>query len=148
MHRKSINHIIETGNNSDMRELKDIFIDLIDYLKIYDADKYKQEEYELYKLAYGKHIDEELAKRWVSEMENKDGTVGQHWSMEETTKHANGYDRNDFYVVMNMMYSDFYNSSFDTNNYIAMAKDWLSDKDVGNCKLLKYYFFVVLEANK
>lgn len=143
MHRKSINHIIETGSNSDMRELKDIFINLIDYLKVHDEDKYRQEEYKLYKLAYGKHVDEELAKYWVSKMENKDGTVGQHWSQEETSKYSNGYDKNDFYVVMNMMYSDLYNPSFDTNTYITMAKDWLLDKDAGGCKLLKYYFFIV-----
>ena len=76
-------------------------------------------------------------------MDNKDGTVGQHWSLENTSKFANGFDKNDFYVAMNMMYSDFYNPSFDTNNYVTMAKDWLSDKDVGGCRLLKYYFFVV-----
>jgi hypothetical protein len=31
---------------------------------------------------------------------------------------------------------------FDTNTYIDMAKDWLDDKDIGSCKLLKYYYFV------
>ena len=53
------------------------------------------------------------------------------------------YDMADFYATLNMIYSDLYNSKFDTAHYIEMAKDWLDDSDVGDHKLLKYYFFVV-----
>lgn len=47
-----------------------------------------------------------------------------------------------FYVVMNMMYSDYYNSKFGVNEYAELAKDWLDDEDISGNKLLKYYYFV------
>ena len=41
-----------------------------------------------------------------------------------------------------MVYSDYYNTKFDINVYIELAKDWLHDMDINN-KVLKYYYFVV-----
>lgn len=143
MHRKLIDKIIAEGSNEDMECLKEILIDLIDKLKYSDYDKYKRIELKLYRKVYGDHLTEELAHEWVEEMENKDGTKGEHWSMEETSKYAMNYNKADFYAVLNMMYSDYYNPKFDTSTYIQMAYDWLSDKDVGDGKTLKYYMFVV-----
>ena len=76
-------------------------------------------------------------------MENKDGTTGEHWSMEQTSSLAGNFNKADFYAVLNMMYSDYFNERFDTNVYVTLAKDWLDDPDVGECKTLKYYMFVV-----
>lgn len=146
MHREHIKKIIEHGTTSQMVELRDVLVGLVDYLKCNDYEQYLCTEYEINKIANGGHIGEELAKCWVSKMENKDGTRGEHWSMEQVAnamKEKNvKHDLSDFYTVINMMYSDFYNSRFDTTTYIDMAKDWLDDKDVGGCKLLKYYYFV------
>ena len=33
----------------------------------------------------------------------------------------------------------------DDNSYVELAKDWISDKDVGDGKTLKYYMYVVCE---
>ena len=44
---------------------------------------------------------------------------------------------------MNMVYSDYYNSKFDINTYIELARDWMNDTDVGEGKTLKYYLHVV-----
>lgn len=52
-------------------------------------------------------------------------------------------DKSDFYAVLNMVYSDYYNPRFDTNTYVQLAIDWLNDKDVGGNKTLKYYMKVV-----
>ena len=103
-------------------------------------------EYEINKIAHNGHIGEDVAKCWVSKMQNKDGTKGEHWSMEQVAnvikEKGIKYELTDFYTVLNMMYSDYYNSRFDTATYIDLAKDWLEDKDIEGCKLLKYYYFV------
>jgi hypothetical protein len=94
-------------------------------------------------MLYGEHLSKEMAHEWVSYMKNKDGTTGEHWSYDQTSSYASGYDKNDFYAVVNMMYSDYYNPKFDTNTYITLAKDWLSDSDIGEGKTLKYYLYIV-----
>lgn len=142
MHKKLIKKIIKDGKEDDMLYLEELLNDLICDLKITNNEWYKQIENEMYKKVYGKHLSEELAKEGVSCMENKDGSKGQHWSIEETNSLAGNYDKNDFYATLNMMFSDYFNPRFDTNTYIELAKDWLNDKDIED-KILKYYFFVV-----
>ena len=58
-------------------------------------------------------------------------------------QYAPQQEASDFYAVMNMIYSDYYNQRFDTATYIQLALDWLNDKDVGGCKTLKYYYKIV-----
>lgn len=146
MHREHIKHIIEHGTTSQMVELRDVIVNIVDYLKCNDYDEYLCTEYEINKIAHNGHIGEDVAKCWVSKMQNKDGTKGEHWSMEQVAnvikEKGIKYELTDFYTVLNMMYSDYYNSRFDTATYIDLAKDWLEDKDIEGCKLLKYYYFV------
>ena len=146
MHREHIKHIIEHGTTSQMVELRDVIVNIVDYLKCNDYDEYLCTEYEINKIAHNGHIGEDVAKCWVSKMQNKDGTRGEHWSMEQVAnvikEKGIKYELTDFYTVLNMMYSDYYNSRFDTATYIDLAKDWLEDKDIDGCKLLKYYYFV------
>lgn len=147
MHRENIKHIIEHGTIDQMQEMREVFEELVDYLKAYDHDMYKCVEYELHAIAHEGHLGEALAKKWTSKMCNKDGTKGAHWTWEQVSQVVREkslkYDMADFYATLNMIYSDFYSSKFDTAHYIEMAKDWLDDSDVGDHKLLKYYFFVV-----
>ena len=146
MHREHIKHIIEHGTTSQMVELRDVIVNIVDYLKCNDYDEYLCTEYEINKIAHNGHIGEDVAKCWVSKMQNKDGTKGEHWSIEQVAnvikEKGIKYELTDFYTVLNMMYSDYYNSRFDTATYIDLAKDWLEDKDIEGCKLLKYYYFV------
>ena len=143
MHRKLIKAIVVKENHVDMQELECIVIDMMDEIKKKDKDLYKRIEYKLYKLVYGEHLNEELAYEWVNEMQNKDGTIGEHWGKSQTDQYVGKYNEWDWYVAMNMMYSDYYNPKFDTNTYIELAKDYLNDKDVGEGKLLRYYMYVV-----
>ena len=143
MYKHLIKKIIENGRQTDMEYLECLLDDFIHDLKTENYTKYKSLELDLYKTAYGEHLNEELALEWVSEMENKDGTKGQHWSVDQTSQYAGEFNKWDWYAVMNMMYSDYYNQKFDTNTYIELAKDWLNDKDVGDGKTLKYYMLVV-----
>lgn len=79
-------------------------------------------------------------------MENKDGTRGQHWTMEQTSQFADGFNKYDFYAALNMIYSDYYNPKFDTNTYVELAKDWLCDEDAElqyGEKLSAYYESIV-----
>lgn len=63
--------------------------------------------------------------------------------MDQTNQYAGRHNPADFFAVLNMMYSDYYNPSFDTSTYVKLAEDWLNDPDVGPGKTLKYYYYVV-----
>jgi len=143
MHRKLIKKIVNDGKTSEMEVLEDVFIETLDFIKTEDCEKYKSLEYELYESAYDGHLDEDLAHKWVSCMKNADGSKGEHWTIEQTSQYAGSYNKYDWYVVLNMMYSDMYSPKFSSEDYVALAKAWLSDSDVKEHKLLKYYFFVV-----
>lgn len=142
MHRTLIKALVEKGKSTDMEMLKDLMVEMIDDIKVYDYDEYKKIEYKMYTMLYGDHLNEELARKWVSCMENKDGTMGEHWTYEQTSQYAGKFDKWDWYAVLNMQYSDYFNPRFDTNTYVELAKDWLNDKDGRKCKTLNYYWFV------
>lgn len=137
MHRDSIQHI------TDIHTLRECLIHAIDKIKILDEDLYDDFELSLYRKAYGDHVSENLAHHWVESLRNKDGTTGPHWSKSQTDSYAGSFDKNDWYVVLNMMYSDYYSPKFDTSTYLELAKDWLSDKDTAEGKLLNYYMYVI-----
>ena len=145
MHKKLIPMIIHHGKTEDMECLEHIMDEMIDDLKHTDHNKYLAIEYKLHTLVYGEHLSEDLAHKWVSHMENKDGTHGEHWTMEQTNQYAGSHNKADWYAVMNMMYSDYYNPSFTASTYVELAKDWLADSDVPHGKTLKYYFHVVCD---
>ena len=94
----------------------------------------------------------EVALSWVDMMENADGTHGPHWAMEQTKelqeKKGIGHDPVEFFVAMNMMYSDYCKIAkrYNVNTadfYASMAKAFLDDKDAVDDKLAKYYEYVV-----
>lgn len=104
---------------------------------------------ERHEAMYGPHFNEECALKAVSKMENEDGSRGEHWSLEETTSIANQYGINlkgekynkyDWYVALNMIRSDYYRavvtmtSSDHIKYFVELAKAWLNDKDIEECK--------------
>ena len=81
-------------------------------------------------------------------MQNEDGTSGPHWSMEQTeqARKQRGIDCDplEFYVTMNMMYSDYCKAAEKVNAssvdfYAYMARAFLEDKDAQPDKLERYY---------
>lgn len=106
-----------------------------------------------YEMEHGPHFNEEHARKAVMKMENEDGTRGPHWSIEETTTLASQYgisltgkyNRYDWYVALNMVYSDYYRvimnitGSNNTKHYVEFAKAWLNDKDIDEGKMWYYY---------
>ena len=143
MHKKLIKDIIETNDPEIMKALECEVTKMLDEIKHKDKEEYKRIEFKLYKIVHGEHLDEHLSKKWVDKMKNKDGTIGEHWTLEQTSQFAGTYDKYDFYAILNMMYSDYYSPKFDTSTYVSLAKDWLDDKDAGHGKALKYYMYIV-----
>ena len=97
----------------------------------------------------------EDAEKWVSHMENEDGTTGPHWTIAQTDAVANvagvHVDKLTFWACLNMMYSDYYSVAakygLDRPEFYAdLAKAFLMDKDAGGPeeKMAGYYHGVVL----
>lgn len=85
-------------------------------------------------------FDRETATRWAEHMQNADGTVGPHWTMDQTSAVADAsgiphdIPRWAWGVTMNMMYSDYYEVArkFGVNVpefYAELARAFLMDKD-------------------
>lgn len=114
----------------------------------------------VYEAINGPHFDEEHARYAVEGMENEDGTKGPHWTVEETTSVANQMGINlrsekhnkwDWYVAMNMIYSDFYKAvvamtgSNNTKHFAELTKAWICDKDISEGKMWHYYVYIMCD---
>lgn len=84
------------------------------------------------------------AKAYVAKMLNKDGSVGEHWPLETVktlpAQHPELMKFNclDFYVAINMAWSDRYHANKTTEDYIQDAVDFLDDKDAPKNKMRRY----------
>ena len=90
------------------------------------------------------HFTRETAEYAVSNLKNKDGTIGAHWNYETSEKvlYSNklDFDEADWFYVLNMIYSDYYKSGRSDDTYIDLAIDFLSDEDAPKGKAKKYYW--------
>ena len=144
MIRKYIEIIGENRNVSDMQKLGDMLSEIIYETKESHHELYEKYKTELYEIAYGKKITEELADKWVKSMQ----PIGIHWTIDETTNamESMGYsfDKIDFYVVANMMYNDYYTLVKDDETLaLKLAYDWLKDDDAKEHKLYQYWKYVI-----
>jgi hypothetical protein len=87
-------------------------------------------------------VDEHTARMWVQKMSG-----GEHFNMEQAEQlrkaHCPECEKAEFYVAMNMMYSDYCDPAkkmgVDRGDFYAlMAKAFLMDDDAGPHKLQKY----------
>lgn len=97
---------------------------------------------------------EDDARRWTERMENDDGSMGAHWTLEQTTAVANSIgvhvDPWIWFAALNMEYSDNFEVAqkygLDRPEYYAdLAKAFLFDKDGGGpeAKIAGYYHGIV-----
>ena len=97
---------------------------------------------------------EDDARRWTEHMENDDGSMGAHWTLEQTTAVANSIgvhvDPWIWFAALNMEYSDNFGVAqkygLDRPEYYAdLAKAFLFDKDGGGpeAKIAGYYHGIV-----
>ena len=146
MHKEYIDKIIMSGSDEQMRDLKEVLVDTITYIKNNDENVYDKIECDLYEIAMGKTITEEKAREWVSKMIPK-----AKWSLNDIKKVATNYQLNipiiPAYVIMNMLYSDFSDvlGENDTNEtierYIKAAEDWYYDEDAKHTEDEKLYCY-------
>lgn len=102
--------------------------------------------------AMTEEFNRETADQWMAELQNEDGTTGPHWTYEQvrqamSQKGLQG-DPIEYYVVMNMMYSDYCGvaKKLGVNKldfYTEMSKAFLQDKDAPDDKLARYYECIV-----
>jgi hypothetical protein len=137
------------GNEQIMKNFFMAVIEAIEDMKKRDKFAYYSSYFTVHESIFGKHFNEELAKKAVSEMKNADGTIGEHWTLQQTSslESSNGvsYDKYDFYYVMNMLYSDFCEViGNDASTYFKLAKAYMDDPDASKDKaycLWKARFF-------
>ena len=143
MIRKYIEKIGEKRNSEDMEKLGDMLAEIIYETKDAHHELYEKYKTELYEMAYGKKISEEMAQKWVKAMK----PVGLHWTLEETTDamESLGYSFNDldFFVVSNMIYNDYFETVRDDETLaLKLAYQWLKDEDAKDDKLYEYWKYV------
>lgn len=106
MHKIYIDKIIKSTDNEKMEDLRRVLEDTIFYIKDIDEDTYNKIECDLYEIAMGKVLDENMAKEWVNNMQPK-----AYWTLPEIQQLKNQYQFNlpiiPAYVIMNMLFSDF-----------------------------------------
>lgn len=134
MHRRYKEYLAAVAGNAEKEEeIKDIICAAVDKIKMYCPEEFWATVYKLHCVAFGPHFDESLAKKAVAKMRNVDGTVGEHWSMEQTNQLADQYGvkhKADWYYTMNMLYSDFSQViGSDAGSYAKLAKAYLQDPD-------------------
>lgn len=118
-----INHFVEEVHKIDSR-LADKFLMKVDCL-------------------VNPHFTRDTAEYAVSKLKNRDGSTGEKWGYEETTRVLNskGYTFNpaDWYYVLNMTYSDKYKQGKSSEDYIEDAYMFLDDIDAPHDKAKRYY---------
>lgn len=89
------------------------------------------------------HFTRLTGERVVKSFENKDGSTGEHWNWEQAQKVMTdkGYDfeAGDWYVALNMVWSDYYKNGRSDDVYVDLAYDFLSDTDAPDDKMKKYW---------
>lgn len=109
---------------------------------------------QLYVEKYGNHITEELAEELVYDFAVTDGsgrTCGEKWTVQETKSVGDkiGIDfekinKYEWYLVMNMFYSDYYRTAkkhglTDPVFFAELSYDWFNDADAEENKTFNYF---------
>lgn len=139
--KQMLTKIIENGNIEDMYKLNDMFDELICELKEQKPRLYKEYKEELYEIAYGKVLTEEMAHEIVENMK----PLGEYWDINtiKQIKSSAGltYNDYDFYIVMNSLVNDYGEiiDKEDIEIYVKMAKAFIEDEDATKDKIFVYF---------
>lgn len=109
---------------------------------------------EMYKEKYGEHIAPELAQSLVCGMavtDNSGRPTGEKWTLAETKDAGSKIGINfekvkpaEWYLVMNMMYSDYYRTAkkhgmTEPSFFADLSFDWFNDEDAETGKTFRYF---------
>lgn len=139
-----IEKIIDNGDIREMKELSQMLQEVINIVKKYDEDCYKEYLIKLYKMANGNNLTEESAMQIVKNMQ----PYGMHWDIQETERiqrerGLNDINPADFFAVMNSAYNDFQNLFGDNiEMYIRWSDAFINDEDAVRDKVLKYFLTI------
>lgn len=143
--KKMIQKIANDGNINEMEELSDILDEVICVIKDYDEKLYEKYKMELYRMAYGDVLNEEMAEKIVSKMK----PYKMRWSLDETRDLQYQYGLEnindlDFFVVINSAFNDFRNLFEDNiDMYVKYTEDFINDEDAKEGKVFKYFTTIV-----
>lgn len=141
MYKTYMDKIIQTEDNEKMEELKDLMLEMIEFIYDHDEKEYKKIDCELYEIAEGKVLNQEKAEKIVMAMRPE----GMKWTMEETeqvrmNKNYMNVPPIDFWVVMNSAYNDYKNLfKEDVNAYAAYSYYFINDEDAEEDKVYEYF---------
>ena len=129
-----------------------------DYDEMYDNgyDRNYDDYDSHYEMEYNQSmfLDRKAIKRWMSELENADGTMGAKFNKEQVSQKveqmglkSRNVEPDEWYAAVNMFYSDYCKTlGGDIQLYLKMAKDFFDDADAGlqgGEKLAAYYYCIV-----
>ena len=131
------------GDHEKEHEIHEILGHALMKLKAHDEQDFVNMMLKVHCVAYGPHFDDYMAKKAVEAMRNVDGTVGEHWTREQTDRVADEqgiHCKADWYYTLNMFWSDYSNIfGSDTGMYIKLAKAYMMDPDAKEGKVFKLY---------
>ena len=136
-----IEKIVYNSKQEDMERLSEILDDLMEIVKQYDENCYKEYAIELYKMAYGNHLNREISEEIVKEMR----PAGMRWSFDETRniqnqRGLNDIPEEDFFTVINSAYNDYKNLfGEDVESYVRFTIDFIEDEDAKPDKVTNYF---------
>lgn len=133
--------------NASLEQLKEYLTKELYKVKERDYEMYEELEMDLYKQVYGCHFNDWLLEKALRNLVNEDGSVGGHWTLDQTTDVAKSlsvtfdkFNKYDWCYVMNMIYSDYYGTvPNDVSIYAKMSQKFLNDKDAKQGKALNYW---------
>lgn len=137
-----IEPLVDSADTSDVECLTEMTSEFIEKVRSRMPQEVEQFLMKI-DLKLNPHFTEESSKYAVAHMDNEDGTVGEHWNYSTTSDVLRSkslmFTQPDWYYVLNMMYSDYYDEEMDDDYYIDLAIDFLKDKDAPEGKAKKYY---------
>ena len=144
MEIKELYHYMTTATEEQNDQAIEVLSEIMHDLQKKFPEYYRKYDKRLEDIYEHGKLSKEEAKAYVAHMTNKDGSKGEHWSMEQTQEYQ--YSHPDyaeinpvcFYVAMNMMYSDYYKTTRTIDTYAELAKKFLQDPDAPSDKLTRY----------
>ena len=142
--KEYIRKIVDDGSIEEMYKLSEILDEVIHTIKQYDEDLYKKYKMDLYCMAYGDVLNEQMAREIVSNMR----PYGEKFSVENAKEIQDRYGMNninvwDYYTVLNMAFND-YRDLFNDNveMYAIFTRDFIEDEDAKEGKVFKYFMTI------
>lgn len=146
--KEYIAKIVDDGDQKEMEELSNILVKVADMIYDYDEEEGEKIEMQIYEMAYGKRLSDNMKRQWVKKMH-----PSAKWTEEEIHDIVNNYGVDipvlSAYVIMNMFYSDT-SKAFDDDNgdeerclmrYIDATRGWYYDSDAENTEEAKLYCY-------